>query len=134
MLVLAMLLAGCRGRNDDASTIAKDPSTASTSAQPPPGAVPDAGGDAHTDADAGIVLPPIDTSCTVDADCAVTFSELSGPTRCCARCGSTAGNVAWVKKVDAICKAAMPWTCPPLACPAGPMHARCDKGTCVGKF
>jgi hypothetical protein len=39
-----------------------------------------------------------------------------------------------VKRVESICKAKMPGNCPAIDCPAGPMHAKCDKGKCVGAF
>jgi hypothetical protein len=142
-LLLAMGLACCRGRDD--ASIARDPAPATRDASMPVAV------DARADADDGsaandadpasdvpldgaIVLPTIDTTCTVDTDCATTFNAPSGPMICCWWCGTTAGNVAWVKKVEAICKAKMPGNCPGLDCPAGPMKAKCDKGKCVGTF
>ena len=86
-------------------------------------------------ADAGISLPPLDTTCAVDADCEAVAVEISGKYACCPSCGTTIGNVAWAASVRAICaKTGMPSTCYPLACPMGPMHARCDAGRCVAKM
>lgn len=145
---LAALHVGCRQPDDaKAPAIAHDPTTevdaslaaSSTGAKSTTTATSDGGGsegvtDAPDATDAAVVLPPLDDSCSVDADCTTSPWALSGPYVCCYWCGMTAGNVAWAKRVEGRCRAKSPSICPTLACPSGPMHARCDKGRCVGKF
>jgi len=88
-----------------------------------------------SDAQLAPSLPALDTHCSVDADCAATPVEISGPSTCCVGCGtSTAGNKAWVSQMNATCPVwlkAMSRTCPAVACVGGRTATECKSAKCV---
>lgn len=78
---------------------------------------------------------PIDRSCESDADCVMTYDELTdtadGVSACCGGCVARAVNRAWHGRFTAACAAAPPEMCPPLGCADLPRVATCIAGGCV---
>jgi hypothetical protein len=131
-----------RGEQNAIAPVPEGPADASLPSPAPktndagaPEVAADAGDAAETSSP--IALPPLDTKCTVDADCDYVAVALSGPYTCCAWCGTTIGSKTWAAAVRSTCAAslvALSNPCPPLACPMGPTKSRCDGGTCVPKW
>jgi len=76
---------------------------------------------------------PLDTKCSVDADCAVTQRGADERFFCCDACSAVAGAKAWVSRADLRCtvydKEKTQHVCPPRSC-ASPRGARCHHGAC----
>jgi len=83
-----------------------------------------------TSEDSGL-LPPLETKCVSDADCAHAWTyEIEG--KCCSgTCSPKPTTKAWVEKVDAICtKAGHSEACPTKKC-AAPRIVVCVSGQCT---
>jgi len=80
-------------------------------------------------------LPPLDRACTKDADCAITYDELTDNLphtyACCSGCSPHAVSTAWNTKFRAACDAAPPPMCPPIGCAMAPQRAVCTSGACT---
>ncbi len=77
---------------------------------------------------------PIDQTCTTDADCLMTYDELTDSANaeaCCGGCVARAVNRSWHARFVAACAAAPPAMCPPLGCADLPRVATCIAGGCV---
>lgn len=77
--------------------------------------------------------PRIDTACKVDRDCVVAHIEVDGELACCDACKVTPGSRRWYSELELYCGSHTPSSCPPLACPMGPTHARCQAGQCIAE-
>ena len=81
------------------------------------------------------LLPPLDASCSVDADCALVSSEIEDDLprthACCSGCTERAASRAWVARFRKACEAAPPPQCPPLGCPMPILRAACQSGHCI---
>lgn len=76
---------------------------------------------------------PLDTKCSVDADCAVTQRGADERFFCCDACSAVAGTKAWVARADLRCKVydkeRTQHVCPPRSC-GPPRGALCNHGAC----
>lgn len=83
-------------------------------------------------------VPPLDTTCTTDADCELTTKDITGDA-CCSACDSVAVSKTWLSQADAACKSQTEGKdyfdrCPRLSCTEPPeTTAVCASGTCMTK-
>lgn len=83
------------------------------------------------------VFPPLDATCSTDADCVLTSDEIAdAPPRtyaCCVGCTTRAVNKAWKARFAAACAAAPAPMCPPIGCAMALQKAVCASGKCVAR-
>lgn len=90
-----------------------------------------------TSAPAARSLPPLDDTCTADADCALLHEEIADapPTTyaCCPACTQRAASRAWIAEFRAACQAAPPPMCPPIGCAMPILRAVCESSRCAAR-